>query len=152
MAALSGVSMRHIPYKSVSDALVAVITGDATFSFGNISLGTPLVKGKKLRAIAFSGDARVAEYPEIPLVGDTVKGFEFHDWTGLLAPAGTPPAIIARLQKEMAALAGNADTTAKLRAQGLIPVNSSPQDFRKFLETERTKWGQLAKSINLKLS
>ncbi|HSW18243.1 MAG TPA: tripartite tricarboxylate transporter substrate-binding protein, partial [Ramlibacter sp.] len=105
MAVLSGVSMRHIPYKSVSDALVAVISGDATFSFGNISLGMPLVKGKKLRAIAFSGDARIAEYPEIPLVGDTVKGFEFNDWTGLLAPAGTPAPIIARLQKEMAALA-----------------------------------------------
>jgi tripartite-type tricarboxylate transporter receptor subunit TctC len=152
MAALSGVSMRHIPYKSVSDALVAVIAGDATFSFGNISLGMPLVKGRKLRAIAFSGDARVAEYPEFPLVGDTVKGFEFHDWTGLLAPSGTPAPIVARLQKEMAALAGHGDTTARLRAQGLIPVNSSPQEFRKFLETERARWGQLAKAINLKLS
>ncbi|HSW19955.1 MAG TPA: tripartite tricarboxylate transporter substrate-binding protein, partial [Ramlibacter sp.] len=93
-----------------------------------------------------------AEYPEIPLVGDTVKGFEFNDWTGLLAPAGTPAPIIARLQKEMAALAGHAETNAKLRAQGLIPVNSSPQEFRKLLETEQAKWGKLAKTINLKLS
>lgn len=152
LASLSGVSMRHIPYKSVSDALVAVIAGDATFSFGNISLGMPLVKGKKLRAIAFSGDARVSEYPEIPLVGETIKGFEFNDWTGLLAPAGTPAAIVARLQKEMAALAGNADSMAKLRAQGLIPVNSSPQDFHKFLLSEQARWGKLAKAINLKLS
>jgi tripartite-type tricarboxylate transporter receptor subunit TctC len=152
LAALGRVSMRHIPYKTVSDALVAVVSGDAAFSFGNISLGMPLVAGRKLRALAFSGDARVAEYPDVPLVSETVKGFEFHDWTGLLAPAGTPAAVIARLTQEMNAVATQPEVVKQMRAQGLIPVQSSPEEFRRFMEREMAKWGALAKSINLKLS
>jgi tripartite-type tricarboxylate transporter receptor subunit TctC len=150
--ALGGVSMRHIPYKSVSDALVAVVGGDAAFSFGNVSLGMPLVAARKLRALAFSGDARIAEYPEIPLVSETVKGFEFHDWTGLLAPAGTPAAVLARLQQEMNAIAVQPEVVKQLRAQGLIPVQSSPAAFGRFMASELAKWGALARSIHLKLS
>lgn len=152
LAALGGVSMRHIPYKSVSDALVAVVCGDAAFSFGNISLGMPLVAGRKLRAIAFSGDARLAEYPDIPVVSETVKGFEFHDWTGLLAPAGTPAAVVAKLQQEMNAIAVQPEVVKQLRAQGLIPVQGSGDDFRRLMTSELAKWGALAKSIHLKLS
>ena len=93
------------PYKTLPDVIAAAranpgtmthsSVGDITFSFGNLALGMPLVKGKKLRAIAFSGDARVAEYPDIPVVAEPVKGFDFNDWSGMLAPAGTPPAIVA---------------------------------------------------------
>ena len=152
LAALSGAPMRHIPYKSVSDALVGVAGGDITFSFGNISLGMPLVKGKKLRAIAFSGDARVTEYPDIPIVSETIKGFEFHDWSGLLAPIGTPAAIVGKLQKEIAAVVALPEVVRQMRGQGLIPVQSSPEEFARFIEHEQKKWGQLARSINLKLN
>ncbi len=152
LAALTGVSMKHIPYKTVSDALVGVVGGDITFSFGNLSLGMPLVKGKKLRAIAFSGDARVAEYPDIPTVGETVKGFEFHDWSGMLVPMGTPPAIVAKLQADMSAVLAQPEVVKLLRAQGLIPVQNSSEAFGKFIDSEQKKWGQLAKSINLKLN
>ena len=152
LSALAGVSMKHIPYKSVSDALVGVAGGDITFSFGNLALGMPLVKGKKLRALAFSGDARVAEYPDIPVVGETVKGFEFNDWSGMLAPAGTPPAIVAKLQRDISAVLAQPEVIKTMRAQGLIPVQSTPQEFGKFIDSETKKWGQLSKSINLKLN
>ena len=152
LSALSGVSIKHIPYKTVSDALVAVAGGDITFSFGNLALGMPLVKGKKLRALAFSGDARVAEYPDIPLVSDTVKGFEFHDWSGLLAPAGTPPAIIAKLQRDISGVLAQPDVIANMRLQGLIPVQNTSEQFARFIDAEQKKWGQLARSINLKLN
>lgn len=144
--------MRHIPYRSVSDALVGVASGDATFSFGNISLGMPLVQGKKLRAIAFSGDSRVSEYPNIPTVAETLKDFEFQDWSGILAPAGTPPPILNKLAQEIVAVAAQPEQTRNLRAAGLIPVQSSPQAFRNFIASEQAKWGALSKSINLKLS
>jgi tripartite-type tricarboxylate transporter receptor subunit TctC len=152
LSSLGKVSMRHIPYKSVSDALVGVISGDSTFSFGNISLGMPLVQGKKLRAIAFSGDARVAEYPNIPTVSEELKGFEFNDWSGVMAPAGTPAAIVAKLAQEMTAAATHPELIRNLRTAGLIPVQSSPQEFRAHIAREQAKWGALAKSINLKLS
>lgn len=152
LASLGNVSMRHIPYRSVSDALVGVASGDATFSFGNISLGMPLVQGKKLRAIAFSGDSRVSEYPNIPTVAETLKDFEFQDWSGILAPAGTPPPILNKLAQEIVAVAAQPEQTRNLRAAGLIPVQSSPQAFRNFIASEQAKWGALSKSINLKLS
>ena len=152
LAALMGVAMKHIPYKTVSDALVGVAGGDITFSFGNLSLGMPLVKGKKLRALAFSGDVRVTEYPDIPVVGETVKGFEFHDWSGMLAPTGTPPAIVAKLQADLSAVLAQPEVVKLLRAQGLIPVQNSSEAFGKFIDSEQKKWGQLAKSINLKLN
>lgn len=152
LSALSGVSMKHIPYKTVSDALVGVVGGDITFSFGNLSLGMPLVKGKKLRALAFSGDARVTEYPEIALVSETVKGFEFQDWSGILVPTGTPAAIVARLQTEISAVLAQPAVIRSLRLQGLIPVQNTSEAFGKFIDSEQKKWGQLARSINLKLS
>jgi tripartite-type tricarboxylate transporter receptor subunit TctC len=152
LAALGGVSMRHIPYKSVSDALVAVAGGDITFSFGNLSLGMPLVKGKKLRALALSGDARLTEYPDIPTVSETVKGFEFHDWSGILAPAGLSPAVVTKLQSDIAAVLALPEVIKQMRTQGLIPVQSSSAQFTKFIESENKKWGDLARSINLKLN
>lgn len=152
LSALSGVSMKHIPYKTVSDALVGVVGGDITFSFGNLSLGMPLVKGKKLRALAFSGDARVTEYPDVPLVSETVKGFEFHDWSGMLAPAGTPPAIVAKLQRDITSILMQPEVVRHMRAQGLIPVQNTSEEFGKFIDSEQKKWGQLARSINLKLN
>lgn len=152
LASLGKVSMRHIPYKTVSDALVGVASGDATFSFGNISLSVPLVQGKKLRAIAFSGDSRVSEYPSIPTVAESLKDFEFQDWSGILAPVGTPAPILAKLAQEIVAVAAQPEQTRNLRAAGLIPVQSSPQAFRNFIASEGAKWGALSKSINLKLS
>lgn len=151
LSALTGAPMQHIPYKSVSDALIAVASGDIDFSFGNQSLGWPMVKGKKLRPIAFSGDARVEEYPDVPLVGDTVKGFEFHDWSGMFAPTGTPAAILGKLHQEMSAALASPGVVRQLRAQGLIPVQNSPEEFVRFIDREQKKWGQLAKRINLKM-
>ena len=152
LGSLSGASMQHIPYKSVSDALIAVVGGDITYSFGNLSLGMPLVKGKKLRALALSGDARMAEYPGLPLVSDTIKGFEFHDWAGMLAPAGTPAAIVGKLQHEISAVMAQPEVIRQMRAQGLIPIQNSSEEFGNFIEREQKKWGQLAKNINLKLT
>ena len=151
LTTLAGVQMRHIPYKSVSAALVAVAAGEVAFTFANHGLVWPLVQGKKLRVLAYTGDARMAEHPEIPLVGETIKGFEYHDWAGLMAPAGTPPEIVARLQREIAAVLANPDVIKQMRAAGLVPVQSNPQLFAQHIAAEGAKWGALAKRINLRM-
>ena len=151
LASLSGVAMRHIPYKSVSASLIAVAANEVEFTFANHSLVWPLVQAKKVRVLAFSGDSRIAEYPDIPLVNETIKGFEFHDWSGWLAPAGTPPAIVAKLQQDIAAVLEKPEVIKQMRAQGLIPVQGSSADFAKMMLSEQKKWGQLAKQINLKM-
>lgn len=152
LAKLSGVSMRHIPYKGMGPGLTDVIGGLVTFTFGNYSLGMPLVKGGKMRALALSGSARDPQYPGIPVVSETVKGFEFEDWTGVLAPKGTPPEIVAKLQTEIAAVLAKPEVVEQLHSQGLNAVRGGTSaQFAKFIQSEQKKWGAIAKSIDLKI-
>lgn len=149
---LAGVSMRHVPYKTMGPALTDVVGGEITFTFGNFSLGMPLVKGKKMRALALSGSTRDPLYPDIPVVGETVKGFEFQDWTGVLAPKGTPPDIVVKLQQEISAALAQPQVIEQMHAQGLNPVQGGTSaQFAKFIQSEQKKWGAVAKSINLQI-
>ncbi|WP_213958818.1 MULTISPECIES: tripartite tricarboxylate transporter substrate binding protein [unclassified Variovorax] len=149
---LAGVSMRHVPYKTMGPALTDVVGGEITFTFGNFSLGMPLVKGGKMRALALSGSARDPQYPDIPTVAETVKGFEYQDWTGVLAPKGTSAEIVTLLQREIAAVLANPDVIAQLRAQGLNAVQGGTSaQFAAFIDSEQKKWGAVAKSIDLKI-
>lgn len=151
LASLAGVKMRHIPYKSTSTALIAVANGDIDFSFGNLSLAVPLIDAKKLRAIGFSGPPVLEQLPDVPLVSDTVSGFSFHDWSGMLAPTGTPAAIVDRLSSEITKILADKKIKNDLALQGLIPVDSDPVKFKAFIEAEQEKWAAVARSINLKL-
>ena len=101
----------------------------------------PLVKGKKLRAIAFSGDARIAEHPHIPVVAEPVKGFDFNDWSGMLAPAGTPPAIVAPAPARHLGRFAQPEVIRSMRRQGRIPLQSTSEEFAKFIESEQKKNG-----------
>jgi tripartite-type tricarboxylate transporter receptor subunit TctC len=151
LASLTGVKMRHIPYKSTSSALIAVANGDVDFSFGNLSLAVPLIDAGKLRALGFSGSPILEQLSDVPLVSDTVPGFSFHDWSGMLAPAGTPAAIVNRLSDEITKVLANEKVRKDLAVQGLIPVDSDPVKFKAFIAAEQKKWGAVARSINLKL-
>jgi tripartite-type tricarboxylate transporter receptor subunit TctC len=152
LAKMTGVSMRHIPYKGMGPGMTDVVGGIVTFTFGNYSLGMPLVKGGRMRALALSGADRDPQYPDIPVVAETVKGFEFEDWTGVLAPKGTPPEIVKKLQSEISAVLAKPEVIQLMHAQGLNPVKGgTSEQFAKFIQSEQAKWGAIAKSINLKI-
>ncbi|WP_156955454.1 Bug family tripartite tricarboxylate transporter substrate binding protein [Polaromonas glacialis] len=151
LGVLSGASFLHIPFKTSSDAMVSVVSGDSTLNFINQSAAWPLVKSKKLRVLAISGDARLPEYPDLPTVGETLKGFDYYDWAGLLAPAGTPAATVLKLQREISAVLALPDVVQQMRGQGFLPVQGTSEEFGKFIKNEQQKWGQVAKRINLKL-
>ena len=148
---LAKVFMLHIPFRTSNDSMVAVVGGDVNAVFINQSAAWPLVKAKKLRALAITSDTRIAEYPELPALAETLKGFEYYDWGGFLAPAGTPAAVVAKLQKEMNAVLAQPDVVQQMRGQGFLPVQGSSDDFNKFIKSEQQKWGQVAKGISLKL-
>jgi tripartite-type tricarboxylate transporter receptor subunit TctC len=148
---LAKVFMLHIPFRTSNDSMVAVAGGDVNAVFINQSAAWPLVKAKKLRALAITSDMRIAEYPELPALAETLKGFEYYDWGGFMAPAGTPAAIVAKLQKEMNAVLAQPDVVQQMRGQGFLPVQGSSEDFNKFIKSEQQKWGQVAKGISLKL-
>ena len=148
---LANIFMLHVPYRTSNDSMVAVISGDVSAVFINQSAAWPLVKAKKLRALAITSDARIAEYPDLPALSETLKGFEYYDWAGFVAPTGTPAPIIAKLQREMNIVLAEPEVIKQMRGQGFLPVQGSSEDFNKFIKSEQQKWGQVAKRINLKL-
>jgi tripartite-type tricarboxylate transporter receptor subunit TctC len=149
--AMAGASLVHVPYKTAPAALTAVAGGDVNLTFGGQPPAWPLVKGGKLRALGLTSSARVGEFPDTPVLGEAVSGYEVLDWNGFMVPAGTAPEIIARLNRELLAIINDADMTRQLRAQGLAPATGTPDQFAAWIERERQKWARVAKDIKLKL-
>ena len=149
--AMAGASLVHVPYQTAPAALTAVAGGDVNLTFGGQPPAWPLVKGGKLRALGLTSGARVGEFPDTPVLGEAVAGYEVLDWNGFMVPAGTPAEIITRLNRELLAIINDADMTRQLRAQGLAPATGTPDQFAAWIERERQKWARVARDIKLKL-
>jgi len=148
---LAGISITHVPFKTAPEALTGVASGAVTLTFGGQPPAWPMVKAGKLRALALTSDQRVAEFPETPVVAETLPGYEMFDWNGFMAPAGTPPAIVATLHKAIAAILAEPDVVRQLRGQGLLPMPNTPEQFARFIDAERGKWARVAKEVKIQL-
>jgi tripartite-type tricarboxylate transporter receptor subunit TctC len=148
---LAGINMTHVPFRNATDALVGVANGDVRLTFGGQPAAWPLVHGHRLRALALTSARPLPEFPDVPVVAETVKGFEILDWCGFMAPAGTPADIVARLQQEIAAILREPEVVARLRAQGLIPEPGTSEQFAQFIASERAKWSRVATQVHLRL-
>jgi tripartite-type tricarboxylate transporter receptor subunit TctC len=110
----------------------------------------PHIKTGKLKAIAVSNAKRSPDLPDIPAVSETVPGFDAENWYGLMAPAGTPPWIIHKLNAEIAGYLKDPSVTQKLAIQGFTVVASSPQDFARYLQSELAKWRKVIKATGVR--
>jgi tripartite-type tricarboxylate transporter receptor subunit TctC len=147
----AGVTITHVPFRNASEALIGVANGEVTMTFGGQTAAWPLVRGKRLRALALTSAARLPEFPDAPVVAETLEGFEILDWSGFMARAGTPAAFVAKMQQEIAAVLAEPEVVRRLRAQGLIPSPGSSADFARFIGSERGKWTQVARQVHLRL-
>ncbi len=148
---LAGVDLQHIPYRGTVPALTDVISGQINAMFSTALSAKPQIAAGKVRAFGVSTSKRSASLPDIPSIAEAgVPGYEAVQWYGFLAPAGTPPAIIARLHKEVVRTVQTPDIRQKLVNDGADPVGSSPQEFAAFLRSETTKWAKVAKDIGIK--
>lgn len=150
-ATQAGISLTHVPFKGAVDALTAVAAGSVAITFGGQPAAWPLVKADKLRALGLTAASRVAEFPETPVVAETLKGYAVLDWNGFIAPAGTPQPIIEKLQREISAVLAQPDVIRQLRGQGVIPVPNTSAEFAAFIASERQKWSRVAKEVNIRL-
>jgi tripartite-type tricarboxylate transporter receptor subunit TctC len=107
------------------------------------------VKAGKLRAIGVTGEKRLKGAPDLPTIGETVKGYEVTSWYGILAPARTPRAIVERLQAELAAMARKPDIVERFTGLGIEPEGNSPQEFARQIKDEIAKWGRIVKLANV---
>ncbi|MGZ5092329.1 MAG: Bug family tripartite tricarboxylate transporter substrate binding protein [Burkholderiales bacterium] len=148
---MTGTKLIHVPYKGAGPASVALLSGEIDFMFSNVASAIPYVRQGKVRAIASSGANRSPVAPEIPTVSESgVPGFLVTGFFILLAPAGTPAEIVARLNAESVKALESAAVKERLAALGLETVGSSPADCAKFIQTEITKWTPIVKAAGAK--
>ena len=146
---MAGFQFMHVPYKGGGPAVVDLIAGRAQALFGGISYTGLHVKTGRLRAIAIGHPVRVASWPDLPAVAETLPGFTNTTWFGLLAPAGTPQAVINRINAEMRKAVANAEFVKQLDALGLEPASSTPAEFHDMIRTELERWTRVIKQAGI---
>ena len=149
----TGIFMTHIPYRGSGPALLDLVGGSVDVMFDNLPSAMPQIKGGKLRAFAVTSAQRSTAMPDLPTVEEAgkLKGFEASSWFGLLAPAGTPPDIVSRIQQEVSKALATPAIKEKMLAQGAIPSGNTPQEFAKLIDSEITKWAQVVKVSGAKV-
>ena len=144
---MAGVDIVHVPFKGGAAATTALLGEQVDIVIDGSAMGQ--VKGGKLKAIAVTGP-RLPALPDVPGIGETVKGYEFTNWWGILAPAGTPAAAVARLNQELTAIAAMPDVREKLSDLGLAAQSSTPQQFADLVRTETDKVAKIVKDARIK--
>ncbi len=145
--------MVHFPYKGSGPALTDLAGGTMQVMFDNLPSSMSLIKAGKLKALAVTSAKPSPALPELPTIAQAAKlpGYEASSWFGLLAPAGTPPAIVSRIQQEVAKALATTAMREKLQAQGAEPVGSTPQQFAQHIRAETTKWAKVVKDSGAKV-
>ncbi|HVR54691.1 MAG TPA: tripartite tricarboxylate transporter substrate binding protein [Pseudorhodoferax sp.] len=148
----AGIATRHIPYKGAGPAANDLLGGQVDYYFATPQTVISFIKAGKLRALAVSSTKRMPALPDVPTVAESgYAGFDTSDWKMLVAPAGTPAAIVVRLQAEVAKALARTDTIATLLAEGSTPVGGTSQEAAALLKTEQQRWGTVVRAGNIKL-
>lgn len=152
---MTGTFMVHLPYRGSGPALMDMVAGNADVMFDNLPSSMALIKAGKLTALAVTSATRSGALPEVPTIeqagGPTLKGYEASSWFGLLAPAGTPPDIVNRIQQEVAKSLASPAMKERLLAQGAIPGGITPAEFVRHIDAEHAKWAHVVKASGAKV-
>jgi len=146
----AGVDIMHIPYKGSAPAAAAVVAGETEMVFGGVVSSLSFIRVNRLRALAVTAPKRIEALPDTPTMAELgYPGAQASSWYGLFAPAGTPPAIIARLNREMVTLGKSADHKEQLSKQGQEAAYSTPEELAQFVKAESDKWARVIKTAKI---
>jgi len=150
---MSGTYMVHFPYRGSGPALLDLLGGTMDVMFDNLPSSMQHIKSGKFKALAVTSLKRSEALPDVPTVAEAagLKGFDATSWFGLLAPAGTPPDIVNRIQQETAKALNTPAIQEKLRSQGAIPSGNTPAEFARHIEAEHKKWAPVVKASGAKV-
>jgi tripartite-type tricarboxylate transporter receptor subunit TctC len=152
LKAKAGIEAIHVPYKSGAEMVTAVLSEQVQFTFPDISILIPLIRDHKVKALAVTSARRHPQLPDVPtLVESGFPDFAITFWSGVVAPAGTPAAIVAKLNAAMDKGLRSQEIQDKLAAIGAQTTPGSPQDFASFIASETVKWREIAKTANVSL-
>jgi tripartite-type tricarboxylate transporter receptor subunit TctC len=145
----AGINTLHVPYKGSTPAITDMMGERVDFAFFGISGSMQQAKAGQIRMIGISSLKRSPNFPEIPAVAETVPGFELSSWYGMMAPAGTPRAIVNRLQQEVAAAVKKPDVIEWMKQNGLDPVGSTPEEHAAYIRAEMAKWAKALRDAKI---
>ncbi len=149
--AQAGIFAVHIPYNGGNPAQLALLSGQVDFNFDNLATASANIKAGKLKAIAVTTAKRSAVLPDTPAIAETLKGFEIDTWWGLVAPAGTPPDVVAKLNKAFVDALNTPEAKTRFSALMAEPVASSPAEFGAFMKGELAKYEKVVKASGAKV-
>jgi len=148
----AGIFMAHIPYRGTAPSVTDLISGQVDATFTGTPAVLPHIRSGRLRALAVSSPQRIAALPETPTVAESgYPGFEADQWYGIVAPAGTPPAVVGRLNAEINKALGLPDVAQQLAAEGAAPMPGLPQAFGELVAREIPRWREVIKAGNVKI-
>jgi len=147
---MAGIDILHVPYKGSGPAMPDLMSGRVSMMFENAPGAVSHIKAGKLRALAQTGLKRSSALPEVPTVAESgVPGYESLSWSGIAVPAGTPRAVIDRLNKDLNSILAMADMRQKLAEQGADTIGGPPEAFAAHIRAEREKWSRVIKTANI---
>jgi tripartite-type tricarboxylate transporter receptor subunit TctC len=146
----AGIRITHIPYKGDAPAILGVLGDTSPLAFTGLAAAIPHIKAGKLKALGVTANARLDVLPQVPAIGETVKGYELVGWFSLMAPAGTPLSIVNAVADAVIA-ASVPEMKGKLEAAGLLLSTAGPTEFKDYFASEIRKLGDLIKSANIKV-
>lgn len=149
-ASQAGLQLTHVPYKGATQAAVGLAGREVDAEFQGIATVNALVKAGKLRLLAVSTPKRLSQFPEVPTVAESgLPGFEFNSWFAIMAPAGTPKAVVQRVQAEVVKALGDAGVREQLMAQGLTPRGSTPDELAAALRAQLARYEALIRQAGI---
>jgi len=149
---MTGVKITHVPYKGTAPGMLDLVGGRVSASAASVVATMPHIRAGRLRAIAVAGRTRTPTVPEIPTVAESgVPGYEIDVWHGLLAPSGTPPAIVDRLNTEVLKILARPDVKARMDASGFDIIGDPPAKFAGYLDSETQKWGKVVREAKIRI-
>ena len=151
LSQMGRVKMIHVPYKGAGPANIALLSGQITWMFGNAIPSVPYIRSGRLRALAVTGKQRIPALPGVPVVADTLPGFEANSWYGISVQGGTPKDVIAKLNEDIGRTLNTPDMRARLVAEGAEAGGGSPDQFGAFFRDEIDKWAKVIKAAGIRL-
>ena len=148
---MAGINILHVPYKGGGPATIDLIAGQVQMSIGSLIVILPHQRNNKIRIIGTGGAKRAAVLPDVPTISESgVPGYEANNWWGVMAPAGTPDAVVRKLNTESNAVMMLPETRKRLAAEGAESLNVTSEQFAKHISAEMAKWGKVTKDANIR--
>jgi len=147
----AGVKTMHVPYKGGGQGVTDLLSGQMQFAFSTLQLALPHEKSGRIRLLGIGSAKRYPRLPELPAIAETVKGYEAVQLYGVVAPRGTPAAIVNKLATELRAITSTADVQERLLNQGIVPTASTPEEFARDISRNVTQFAKVIKTLDLKV-